>query len=192
MGAGTLGTASIDAGEESRIMPLRDARPEDDAAAIAEIYNDAVLHTRAIWNDTTVDAADRAAWVRGRQKVGYPVIVAVDDEDRVIGYASFGDWRAFEGFRHTVEHSVYIHPDQRRGGLGRTLMLELIDRARQAGKHVMIAGVEARNTGSIRLHEQLGFLHGGTLPQVGIKFGEWLDLTFLQLRLDERAASDVR
>lgn len=167
-------------------MDIRDARPAD-AEGIAAIYNDAVAHTTAIWNDATVDAADRAAWIAARQASGYPVLVAVDQGDTVVGYASFGDWRPFDGYRHTVEHSVYVRSDQRGGGIGRALMLTLIERARRLGKHVMVAGVEAGNEGSLRLHERLGFEHAGTLRQVGTKFGAWLDLTFLQLTLDDRA-----
>ena len=166
-------------------MDIRDARPAH-AEGIAAIYNDAVAHTTAIWNDATVDAADRAAWIAARQASGYPVLVAVDQGDTVVGYASFGDWRPFDGYRHTVEHSVYVRSDQRGGCIGRALMLMLIERARGLGKHVMVAGVEAGNEGSLCLHERLGFEHAGTLRQVGTKFGAWLDLTFLQLRLDDR------
>ena len=118
---------------------------------------------------------------------GQRLLVAVDQGDTVVGYASFGDWRPFDGYRHTVEHSVYVRSDQRGGGIGRALMLTLIERARGLGKHVMVAGVEAGNEGSLRLHELLGFEHAGTLRQVGTKFGAWLDLTFLQLTLDDRA-----
>ena len=167
-------------------MDIRDARPAV-AEGIAAIYNDAVAHTTAIWNDATVDAADRAAWIAARQASGYPVLVAVDRGDTVVGYASFGDWRPFDGYRHTVEHSVYVRADQRGGGIGTALMLTLIERARGLDKHVMVAGIDASNGGSVRLHEQLGFEHAGTLRQVGAKFGTWLDLTFLQLTLDDRA-----
>ena len=109
----------------------------------------------------------------------------------VMGYASFGDWRAFDGFRHTVEHSVYVAPDRQGAGVGRALMVALIDRAWALGKHVMVAGVEAGNQGSIRLHLGLGFRQVGLMPQVGAKFDRWLDLAFLQLVLDDRAAPDA-
>lgn len=125
-------------------MDIRDARSAD-AEGIAAIYNDAVAHTTAIWNDATVDAADRAAWIAARQASGYPVLVAVDQGDTVVGYASFGDWRAFDGYRHTVEHSVYVRADQRGGGIGTALMLTLIERARGLDKHVMVAGIDASN-----------------------------------------------
>ncbi|MDT8277903.1 MAG: GNAT family N-acetyltransferase [Roseomonas mucosa] len=65
----------------------------------------------------------------------------------MLGYASFGDWRAFEGHRHTVEHSVYVRVDQRGQGIGESLMHALIGRAREIGKHVMVAGIEAGNGG---------------------------------------------
>ncbi len=153
--------------------------------AITAIYNDAVEHTTAIWNDRTVDEADRAAWVADHERAGFPVLVAVDDDD-VVGYATFGPWRPHDGYRYTVEHSVYVRGDQRGRGLGRTLMVELIERARGPGLHAMVAGIASDNVGSIRLHEKLGFRTVGVLPQVGTKFGIWLDLTFLQLTLDDR------
>jgi phosphinothricin acetyltransferase len=166
-------------------MEIRDAGPAD-VEAITAIYNDAVLNTTAIWNEVTVDAANRSAWMADRRKAGYPVLVALDADGQVVGYASFGDWRAFDGYRHTVEHSVYVRHDRKGKGIGRALMEVLIDRARSIGKHVMVAAIEANNTSSIKLHERLGFEHVGHLKEVGMKFGVWLDLAFLQLTLDAR------
>lgn len=166
-------------------MDIRDA-DEHDLEGIMAIYNDAVEHTTAIWNDTKVDLNNRANWLADRQRAGYPVLVAVNDGGDVLGYASFGDWRAFDGYRHTVEHSVYVRADQRGAGIGKALMLALIQRAQNIGKHVMVAGIEAGNIGSIRLHEKLGFEQVGLLQEVGMKFGGWLDLAFLQLKLDQR------
>lgn len=156
---------------------------QDDLPVICEIYNDAVANTTAIWNETLVDVANRTAWLKARVDAGYPVVVAVSDEGDVVGYASFGDWRAFDGYRHTVEHSVYVHKDRRGGGIGRELMVALIAEAERLGKHVMIAGIESENTASIRLHAQLGFVDTGRMREVGTKFGRWLDLTFVQLVL---------
>ena len=113
--------------------------------------------------------------------------MALNAGGEVVGYASFGDWRPFEGFRHTVEHSVYIRADQRGNGLGPKLMQALIVRARGCGKHVMVAAIESGNAASIRLHERLGFTLNGQMPQVGVKFGRWLDLTFMQLVLNPGA-----
>ena len=160
---------------------IRDAT-EADLPAILEIYNDAVANTTAIWNETLVDLANRRDWFAARQARGFPVLVA--DEDGVVkGYASYGDWRAFEGFRHTVEHSVYVHREARGEGIGRLLMRELITRAASNGIHVMIACIEAGNAASIRLHERLGFRLTGTFSEVGIKFGRWLDLACMELRV---------
>lgn len=168
-------------------MQVRDAR-DDDLEGVTAIYNDAVLNTTAIWNEVAVDLSNRRAWLADRERAGYPVLVAVDEGGSVLGYASFGDWRAFDGYRHTVEHSVYVRSDVRGGGIGKALMAELIARARAIGKHVMVAGIEAENRSSIALHERFGFEQVGLLPQVGMKFGRWLDLAFLQLVLDDRAA----
>lgn len=162
---------------------LRDALP-DDLPDLLAIYNDAVLNTTAIWNETPVDLANRQAWFELRAAQGYPILVAVDDSG-VLGYASYGDWRPFEGFRYTVEHSVYVRGDQRGKGLGPVLMEALIERARAGGKHVMVAAIESGNAASIRLHERLGFVVTGQMAQVGVKFGRWLDLTFMQRIVEE-------
>ena len=164
---------------------IRDAT-EKDLPAIRDIYNDAVRNTTAIWNEQPVDLANRLAWFNARQAQGYPILVAVENNE-VTGYSSFGDWRPFEGFRYSVEHSVYVRNDQRGKGLGPRLMEVLIERARSAGKYVMVAAIESGNQASIRLHERLGFVTTGQMPQVGIKFGRWLDLTFMQLALNPGA-----
>ena len=160
---------------------VRDATAAD-AAAICAVYNHAVRETTAIWNDAEVDAANRAAWLVERQGVGLPVIVAERD-GTVVGYATYGPFRPHDGYRFTVENSVYVAQAARGGGVGRALMAALVERARTAGLHVMVAGIEAENAASIRLHAALGFLEAGRLPQVGTKFGRWLDLLFMQLQL---------
>ena len=142
---------------------------EANLPGILAIYNDAVQNTTAIWNETLVDLANRRAWLLERQAQGFPVLVALDAGE-VLGYASYGTWRSFEGFRHTVEHSVYVRRDQRGQGLGLRLMQALIERARTADLHVMIAAIEAENASSIRLHQRLGFVVTGQMPQVGRKF----------------------
>lgn len=165
-------------------MLIRDANPTD-LGALRDIYNDAVLNTTAIWNEVAIDLDNRRAWLELRAQQGFPVLVA-EDAGEVVGYASYGPWRAFDGFRETVEHSVYVRADQRGKGVGPQLMQALIDRARAQGLHVMVAAIESGNAASIRLHERLGFATTGQMPQVGQKFGRWLDLTFMQLILDAR------
>lgn len=165
-------------------MHIRDAIPAD-AAGIAAIYNDAVRHTTAILMEAPVDAASRVIWMQARAALGYPVLVAVQGE-RVLGYASFGDWRAFDGFRATVENSVYVAPEARGRGLARSLLEALIPRARALGKHVIVAAITAENDTSLRLHAKLGFVETARMREVGQKFGRWLDLVFMELRLDDR------
>jgi len=131
------------------------------------------------------------SWYEARQLMGYPVLVS-EENGVVTGYASFGDWRNFDGFRHTVEHSVYVHPEHQGKGLGRALLSRLIGEARACGKHVMVAGIESQNQASLHLHSLLGFKTTAQMPQVGTKFGRWLDLTFMQLQLDDRRDPDAR
>ncbi|RKE85636.1 GNAT family N-acetyltransferase [Rhizobium sp. AG855] len=161
---------------------LRDATPAD-LPAIRDIYNHAVEHTTAIWNDVLIDLDNRRVWLELRRAKGFPVLVAEID-GIIAGYASYGDWRAFDGYRHTVEHSVYVEKDHQGRGLGKALMAALIERARAGNVHVMIAAIEAGNTGSIALHTSLGFRVVGTHHEVGQKFGRWLDLTMMELKLD--------
>ncbi|NYF12588.1 phosphinothricin acetyltransferase [Pseudoclavibacter sp. JAI123] len=169
---------------------IRDATV-DDIPAITEIYNEDVLTTTVSWNAATVDEDDRRAWFAGRATAGLPVLVAVDELGAVLGYATYADFRTFSGYRHTVEHSVYVRGEARGRGLGKALTLALIDRARRAGKHVMVAAIDADNSASISLHERLGFTHAGRLDQVGTKFGRWLDVIFLQLILDAGGPGDA-
>jgi L-amino acid N-acyltransferase YncA len=163
------------------MIAVRDAA-DADLAAILAIYNDAVVNTTAIWNETLGDLEGRATVLADRRARDFPFLVA-DEGGEVVGYASFGDFRPFEGYRHTVEHSVYVRHDRRGQGVGRTLMPPLIERAQALGKHVMVGGIEAGNVASIRLHESLGFVVVGRLPEVGFKFGRWLDLLFMQKML---------
>lgn len=176
--------------EKEHGVEIRDARDED-IPSITAIYNDAVENTTAIWNERIVDESNRRQWLAERTAAGFPVLVAVethtDSSDRsehVLGYASYTQFRPFDGYRHTVEHSVYVDSGGRGRGTGRTLMEALVERARRERIHAMIAGVDAENAASLALHENLGFRAVGRLDQVGTKFGRWLDLAFLQLTLD--------
>jgi phosphinothricin acetyltransferase len=163
-------------------MEIRDAL-QTDAPGILRIYNDAVVHTTAIWNDQPSSLESRLAWLKERQQSGYPVVVAADGPN-VLGYASFGMFRPFDGYRQTVEHSVWVDGASRKGR--DWLCLEdLISRARALNKHVMIAGIEATNEPSLKLHARLGFAQAGHLRSVGRKFDRWLDLIFMQLMLED-------
>jgi phosphinothricin acetyltransferase len=163
---------------------IRDAT-EADLPSVLDIFNHAVRNTTAVFSDTEADLDGRRAWMLERQGKSYPVLVAVQGE-AVLGFASFGDFRSFPGYRLSVEHSVYVDPAVHRSGVGRALMLALIDRARLLGKHVIIGGIDAGNAGSLAMHTALGFRETARMPQVAAKFGRWLDLVFMQLTLDDR------
>ena len=163
-------------------MDIRDAI-ETDMPAILAIHNEVIATSTAIYSETPSTLAERIDWWRSRIASGFPVIVSEDDSG-LVGYASFGEFRGRPGYRFTVEHSIYVRQDRRGSGAGAVLMTDLIDRARAAGKHVMIAGVDAENEASIRFHERLGFERVARFKEVGYKFGRWLDLVFLQLMLD--------
>lgn len=158
------------------------AAPEDDLPTILAIYNDAVLNTTAIWNETPADLDNRRAWFAARRAAGFPVVVA-DEGGHIAGYGSLSDFRPFEGYRVTVEHSVYVAADARRRGFGAAVLAALIEQARKLDKRAMIGGIDAANAGSIALHEKFGFAEVGRLPGVGVKFGRPLDLVLMQKNL---------
>ncbi|SFN81034.1 phosphinothricin acetyltransferase [Bradyrhizobium sp. Ghvi] len=160
---------------------VRDATLED-AGDILAIYNFAAINTTAVWTDGPADIASRREWIRARQEAGYPVLVAMKGRD-VVGFASFGDFRPFPGYRHTVENSVYVDERHHRLGIGRSLVTALVERASALNKHAMIAGIEAANIASLGLHASLGFVEVARMPEVGCKFGRWLDLVFMQKTL---------
>lgn len=161
---------------------------EQDIPAITAIFNEAVVNSNAIWTEKQDSDAERLTWMQARLALGYPVLVAADGPV-VLGYGTFGDFRAFPGYRYSVEHSVYIHADHRGRGLGRVIVDELVAAARALGKHVMIAGIDGGNPASLRLHAQAGFVEVARMPEVGRKFGRWLELVFMQRLLDAPGAA---
>lgn len=156
---------------------------ERDLGRILEITNDAIEHTTANWSLEPTTIAERRAWFRSRRERGFPILVAENAAGRVVGFASYGEFRSRAGYRHTVEHSIYVEADTRGQGFGTALLEALLERAKQAGVHVMVAGIDAENAGSIRLHERFGFIKTGHLHQVGRKFDRWLDLVFMERML---------
>lgn len=174
-------------------MPHPDAQPLPDAVAlrlageadlpgIMAIYNDAVLHTTAIWNDHVVDLDNRRAWLADRAARNHPVLVAVRD-GAVLGYASYGDWRLIDGFRRSKELSIYVEAGARGLGLGKALLAALEAEARARGVHVLIGCIDASNTASMKLHAQAGFRLVGIHREVGEKFGRRLDLACMEKML---------
>lgn len=155
-----------------------------DAEAVRAIRNHAIEHSTALWTDTPQTPAEGAAWLATHLARGSALVAeAAGAPGEVAGFAVYGPWRALDGYRHTVEDSVYVREGSQGLGIGSALLAALIAAAREAGHHVMIAGIEARNDPSVRLHERFGFEHAGTVREVGTKFGRWLDLTLMRLPL---------
>src|SRR5688572_13869358 len=152
---------------------------EQDVPAILAIYNDVIATSTAVYREDPASLDDRLEWFNARRGQSYPILVAADDAG-ILGFASYGDFRSWPGYRFSVEHTVHVRADERGRGVGTTLMHELIARAIQQHKHVMIGGVDADNEASLRFHERLGFVRAARLRQVGFKFDRWLDLVFVQ------------
>lgn len=163
-------------------ITIRPAAPAD-LPAILAIYNDAVLNTTASYDLEPSTLEQRAAWFDERARQGFPVIVA-EASGVVVGFGSYGKFRDKPGYRHTVEHTVYVAPGRRGEGVGRALVAELIALARAQGKHAMVGGVDSENEGSLRFHLAMGFAEVARFHQVGHKFDRWLDIIFVELLLD--------
>jgi L-amino acid N-acyltransferase len=160
---------------------IRAATPADLPAMLA-IYNDVLLNSTAIYDERPSTLEQRRAWLEARAEQGLPVLVA-DAGGAAAGYGSYGPFRAWPGYRFTVEHSVYVGRPWQRQGIGKALVTSLIAAARGQGLHAMIAAVDAENEGSLRFHGALGFTEVARFREVGYKFERWLDLVFLELLL---------
>lgn len=156
---------------------------QTDLPAILDIYNDAVVNTTAIWNEHLSDLEGRRLWWQQRVEAGFPVLAALLD-GACVGYATYGPFRPNDGYKHSRELSVYVATAHRGKGIASQLMNALEDHARGDNVHVLMGGIEAGNQASIALHEKHGFRETGRLPQVGRKFGRWLDLVLMQKVLD--------
>lgn len=159
-------------------MLIRDA-VEADFAAITAIYNEVLTQSTAIYNDGPASVEERISWWRNRVAQGYPVLAAADGA-QIHGFATFGDFRAWPGYRFTVEGTVHISSGARGRGVGTELLQAILARAKTLGKHVMIAGVDSENAASLRFLERFGFERAGHLREVGYKFDRFLNLVFLQ------------
>jgi len=162
---------------------LIECTPDAHAAAVRDIFNDAILNTTALYEYRPRSLDTVLQWFGDKARGREPVLGAVDAAGALCGFASWGTFRARPAYQYSIEHSVYVHPQRRRQGVGRLLMRELIARAGAAGFHAMIGGIDAANRESVALHEELGFVHAGTIREAAWKFGRWLDLAFYQLLL---------
>ena len=153
------------------------------AEAMLAIFNEAIVTSTALYDHEPRTLNDMQVWFGAKAAGDFPVIGATSSTGELMGFATYGTFRAWAGYQHTVEHSVYVHREHRRQGLARQLMLKLQGRAQSQHKHLMVGVIDASNHASIDLHRQLGFTHSGTLREAGFKFGRWLDVEFHQLTL---------
>jgi phosphinothricin acetyltransferase len=155
--------------------------------AIRTILNDAIVNTTAVWDYRPRSAATMNDWFVQKQRQGLPVIGLVDGET-LLGFATYGPFRAWPAYKYTVEHSLYVDSRFRRRGFGRRLLEALVKDAQARDYHAVIGGIASDNAPSLKLHEQAGFVACGTIREAGYKFDRWLDLTFVQRVLDTPAA----
>ena len=156
---------------------------EAHAEAILAILDEEIVSSTALdeYQPRTLDSM--ADWFATKEAHRYPVIGALGEDGALLGFASYGTFRDRPAYKYSVEHSVYVHKDHRRHGLGRGLTERLHQRRPRAAVPRHDGGIDLANSGSIALHEKLGFVHAGTIRQAGFKFGRWLDLVFYQLLL---------
>lgn len=157
------------------------------ADQILEILNEAIVTSTALYDYRPRPPESMVGWFAAKAAGRFPVIGAVDADGRLLGFASYGTFRAWPAYKYTVEHSVYVHADHRGRGIGLALMQRLVAAARQQQHHVMVGAIDMANAKSIAMHERLGFTHAGTIRQAAFKFGRWLDLGFWQLILETPA-----
>lgn len=161
------------------------------APAILAILNDAIVNTTAVWDYVPRPASSMAAWFEQKEARDFPVIGALDGGE-LCGFATYGTFRAWPGYKYAVEHSVYVEASRRRRGIGKALVEELLREAERQQYRTMIGGIAADNLASLRMHEQLGFVECGVIRQAGYKFDRWLDLVLVQylLRTPTRPTAD--
>ena len=162
---------------------IRPARIED-IETILEIVNDAILNTTAIYDYNVRTLNEQISWFQEKQEQNFPAVVATDENDKVVGFGTYGTFRIKVGFKFTVEHSVYVKDGFSGKGVGKLLLNELITIAKKQKLHVMVGCIDAENCGSIEFHEKFGFKKAGILKECAFKFDKWLYLKFMQLILE--------
>jgi phosphinothricin acetyltransferase len=157
------------------------------ASEILAILNEAIEHSTALYDYRPRPLSSMETWFDAKERGAYPVIGVVAEDGSLLGFASYGPFRAWPAYKYSVEHSLYVAQGQRGRGIGTRLLGAIVERARAQEYHNIIGGIDAENTISIALHERLGFERCGLVRHAGFKFGRWLDLAFYQKLLDAPA-----
>ena len=154
------------------------------AGAILDIFNEAIVNSTALYDYKPRALETMAPWFATKRANAFPVIGMEEDDGGLLGFATYGTFRAWPAYKYTVEHSIYIDARYRGAGLGRKLLEQLIVKAGEQGVHAMVGGIDVENSASIALHSRLDFEHAGTIREVAFKFGRWRDLAFFQRILE--------
>lgn len=149
--------------------------------AIRSIFNEAIANSTALYEDNPRSVEFMEAWFAAKQEGGYPIIGAINDQGTLIGFATYGPFRPHPGYKHTVEHSIYVDVRFRGKGLGKQFLQRIVAAAEAQGYHTLIGVIDAENVASVRLHQQHGFTPCAHIHQAGFKFGRWLDVVMYQL-----------
>jgi L-amino acid N-acyltransferase len=153
---------------------------ENDLPQLLSIYNDIILHTTAVYDYEPHTLEMRKQWFETKRQQEFPVFVA-EENGNILGFSSIGPFRAWAAYKYSVENSLYVASEARGKGIGKLLIPPLIKAAKELQLHTIIAGIDASNEASLRLHKSFGFEEVAHFRQVGWKFESWLDLKFLQL-----------
>lgn len=162
---------------------IREANKKD-LEDILEIYNDAILNTTSVYDYKSHTLDNITKWYEKKKREGYPLLV-FEEHNKAVGFATFGEFRTWPAYKYTIEHSVYVHKNHRNKGIGIKLMIEIIRIASERGYVTLVAGIDAENESSIKMHKKLGFQFSGVIKKAGFKFDKWLDLAFYQLDLTQ-------
>ncbi len=163
---------------------IRDSR-SDDVEAIHRIYAFSVMNGTGSFDETPPSCEEMAIKRENLTEKGLPFLVA-EHRGQVVGFAYAGPFRPRSAYRYTLEDSVYVGPDVRGLGVGRSLLSALVTRCRALGYRQLVAVIgDSDNHGSIKAHAAAGFEHMGQLDSVGLKFGKWLDIVFMQCVLND-------
>lgn len=164
-------------------MQLVECTLSEHGGAILEILNDAIVSSTALYDYHPREPPSMIAWFEAKRAGSLPVWGALDESGKLAGFATYGTFRPWPAYKYSAEHSVYVAREQRGRGVGKALMRRLIQSATEQELHTLVGGIDASNTDSLAFHQKLGFVHTGTIKEVGFKFGRWLDLAFYQLIL---------
>ncbi|MBW6506252.1 MAG: GNAT family N-acetyltransferase [Rhodobacteraceae bacterium] len=160
---------------------IRPADPRDFEQIMA-FWNPMIRNTTVTFSSEEKTSEGLRDMIAIRRAAGAEFLVA-DAGGQVLGLATYAQFRGGNGYRHAMEHTIILAPEAQGRGFGRALMVALEEHARAAGCHVLVAGVSGENAAGLGFHAAIGYVETGRLPQVGRKFGRWLDLVLMQKTL---------